>query len=167
MRSPRSDDGGERPVRKQLSKATIGSTPQDSTKENTSGRKRSFEESRDAAEDRIEDDQIRKKRSRECTPKSPEQKQADSKDESAGLQEVGNPIPFIFRTVSLEFEEQNNFDHPKKSPGPHRADELPACDGYQSTKVPRSTKGSLAGFGTRYCIVTSSSDTMRNAMGSV
>ncbi|KAJ5150014.1 hypothetical protein N7448_001592 [Penicillium atrosanguineum] len=109
MESPRSDDGGERPVRKQLSKATIDSTPQDSTQENTSGRKRSFEESRDAAEYHTEDGQIRKKRSREGTPNSPEQKQAGSKDESAGPQE--------------------------KSPGPHQADDLPECDGYPWTKV--------------------------------
>ncbi|KAJ6108568.1 hypothetical protein N7523_009891 [Penicillium sp. IBT 18751x] len=125
MGSPRSDDGGERPVRKQLSKATIGSTPQDSTKENTSGRKRSFEESRDAEETHTEGGQVRKKRSRECTPNSPEQKQAGSTDESARSQEVGNPIPFISSEISLELEEQKDFAHLKKSPGPHQANEYP------------------------------------------
>ncbi|KAJ5666270.1 uncharacterized protein N7477_008718 [Penicillium maclennaniae] len=125
MGSPRSDDGGERPVRKQLSKATIGSTPQDPTKENISGRKRSFEESRDVEETHTEGGQVRKKRSRECTPNSPEQKQAGSRDESARPQEVGNPIPSISSTVSLELEEQKGFAHPKKSPGPHQANELP------------------------------------------
>lgn len=135
MESPRSDDGGERPVRKQLSKATIDSTPQDSTIENTSGRKRSFEESRDTEEDRTEDGQIRKKRSREGTPNSPGQKQAGSKDESAGPQEVCNPVSSISYTVSLDSEDQNSLDHPRKSPRPDQNGDLPKCDGYQWTTV--------------------------------
>lgn len=60
--SPPSDnDGGERPVRKQLKETTIESTP---SKEN--GRKRSFEESRDGPNDSPDDS--RRKRSRETTP---------------------------------------------------------------------------------------------------
>ncbi|KAJ5739217.1 hypothetical protein N7533_012001 [Penicillium manginii] len=60
--SPPSDnDGGERPVRKQLRETTIESTP---SKEN--GRKRSFEESRDGPNDSPDDS--RRKRSRETTP---------------------------------------------------------------------------------------------------
>lgn len=62
--SPPSDnDGGERPVRKQLKETTIESTP---SKEN--GRKRSFEESRDGPNDAPENGENRRKRSRECTP---------------------------------------------------------------------------------------------------
>lgn len=60
--SPPSDnDGGERPVRKQLRETTIESNP---SKEN--GRKRSFEESRDGPNDSPDDS--RRKRSRETTP---------------------------------------------------------------------------------------------------
>jgi hypothetical protein len=135
MGSPHSDDGGERPVRKQLSKASIEPTPQDSVKENTSGCKRSFEESRDAAEDHHEDGQVRKKRSREGTPNKPEQKQAGSKDESAGPQEVSNPVSSISRTVSLDLEGQKTIDRTKKSPGLDQTDDLPECDEYCWTRV--------------------------------
>jgi len=62
--SPPSDnDGGERPVRKQLKETSIESTPY---KEN--GRKRSFEESRDGPHDSPENGDDRRKRSRETTP---------------------------------------------------------------------------------------------------
>ena len=62
--SPPSDnDGGERPVRKQLKETTIESTP---SKEN--GRKRSFEESSDGPHDSPENGDNRRKRSREGTP---------------------------------------------------------------------------------------------------
>jgi len=117
MGSPHSDDGGERPVRKQLSKASIQSTPQDSAKETISSRKRSFEESRDTAEDHHEDGQGRKKRSREGTPNEPEQKQAGSKHESAGPQEVSNPVSSLSGTVPLGLEDQRPLDRAQEFHG--------------------------------------------------
>ena len=136
MGSPHSDDGGERPVRKQLSKASIEPTPQDSVKENTSGRKRSLEESRDTAEDYHEDGQVRKKRSRESTPDEPEQKQAGSKDESAGPQEVSIPVPSLSRTVFFNVEGQETlFDYTQKTPGLDQPNDLPECDEYHWTRA--------------------------------
>ncbi|KAJ5215759.1 uncharacterized protein N7498_002166 [Penicillium cinerascens] len=136
MGSPHSDDGGERPVRKQLSKASIEPTPQDSVKENTSGRKRSFEESRDTAEDYHEDGQVRKKRSRESTPEEPQQKQAGSKNESAGPQEVSTPVSSLSRTVFLDAEGQETvFDHTQKTPGLDQPNDLPECDEYHWTRA--------------------------------
>ncbi|OQD75451.1 hypothetical protein PENDEC_c007G02870 [Penicillium decumbens] len=131
MGSPHSDDGGERPVRKQLSKASIQSTPQDSAKETISSRKRSFEESRDTAEDHHEDGQSRKKRSREGTPNEPEQKQAGSKHESAGPQEVSNPVSSLSGTVPLGLEDQRPLD---------RAQEF---HGFDQTNVPRHDESRL------------------------
>lgn len=136
MGSTHSDDGGERPVRKQLSKASIEPTQQDSAKENTSGRKRSFEESRDAAEDYREDEQVRKKRSRESTPNEPEQKQAGSKGESAGPQEVSIPVSSLSRTVFLDLEGQEIlFDYTQKTPGLDQPNDLPECDEYHRTRA--------------------------------
>lgn len=136
MGSPHSDDGGERPVRKQLSKASIEPTPQDSIKENTSSRKRSFEESRDIAEENHEDGQVRKKRSRESTPDDPEQKQAGSKDESVGPQEVSIPVSFLSCTVFLDVEGQETlFDRTQKTPGLDQPNDLPECDEYHWTRA--------------------------------
>lgn len=78
--SPPSDnDGGERPVRKQLKETTIESTP---SKEN--GRKRSFEESRDGPNDSPSNDDSRRKRSRECTPSN-----GQSPEPSFGSKDAG------------------------------------------------------------------------------
>lgn len=78
--SPPSDnDGGERPVRKQLKETSIESMPY---KEN--GRKRSFEESRDGPHDSPENGDDRRKRSRETTPNDGQNPElAQSKDTNA------------------------------------------------------------------------------------
>lgn len=168
MGSPHSDDGGERPVRKQLSKASIEPTPQDSVKENTSGRKRSFEESRDNAEDYHEDGQVRKKRSRESTPDEPEQKQAGSKDESAGPQEVSIPVsPFLAQSSSTPRAKKLCSITPRSLPGSINPTTSLNATNTIGPGHWRSAKGPLSGCGKRSIIATRSSRTTRSGMGSV
>ncbi|KAJ5938522.1 hypothetical protein N7466_001656 [Penicillium verhagenii] len=73
--SPPSDNdaSGERPVRKQLKETSIDST-HTAVNENSSTRKRSFEESRDHHDGPCENGESRRKRSREGTPESTDTK---------------------------------------------------------------------------------------------
>ncbi|KAJ5215189.1 uncharacterized protein N7498_001596 [Penicillium cinerascens] len=80
--SPPSDnDGGERPVRKQLKETSIDSTP--AGDQTMNGRKRSFEESRDDHGDPNENGDHSRKRSRECTPE--EAKKTESVKDKDGI----------------------------------------------------------------------------------
>ncbi|KAJ5081689.1 hypothetical protein NUU61_009953 [Penicillium alfredii] len=86
--SPPSDnDGGERPVRKQLKETSIESTSQagGNTRSSSGGRKRSIEESREdgAAVDPNENGLNQRKRSRECTPEDPKLSSESVKNEEA------------------------------------------------------------------------------------
>ncbi|KAJ5112492.1 hypothetical protein N7532_000537 [Penicillium argentinense] len=96
--SPPSDnDGGERPVRKQLRETTIESTP---AKEN--GRKRSFEESRDDLNNYPDDGEGRRKRSRSSTPTN------EQSSETAKAKEASSAT-----TAPSEQNVSGNSDTPK------------------------------------------------------
>ncbi|KAJ5890282.1 hypothetical protein N7504_011092 [Penicillium tannophilum] len=104
--SPPSDnDGGERPVRKQLKETSIESAPVNAN-ENTSSRKRSFEESRDHHDDPCENGENRRKRSREGTPSNTDNAELNTgKDTSSGAQSLNvseHDMPNLLWAAPLE-----------------------------------------------------------------
>lgn len=79
---PADNDGGERPVRKQLMETSIEPAP---TNETGNGRKRSFEEARDDVHDPNENGDSSRKRSRESTPED-----SQLSDSAAGKDMTGS-----------------------------------------------------------------------------
>lgn len=146
--SPPSDnDGGERPVRKQLKETSIESTPY---KEND--RKRSFEESRDGPHDSPENGDGRRKRSRECTPndgQTPELSQSKNTNAANTSQNVSeneckpeHPLPASQKDLAKEdpvvkvpqMESlETNVDSPANSPTPAESSEMPGDSAFEAS----------------------------------
>lgn len=125
--SPPSDnDADERPVRKQLKETSIESAPKNynydsnaaaSANNKGSGRKRTLEESRDAADNTNENGDNRKKRSRESSLESSKKSEpAESKDAGADTQNVSDSH---INTPTLASPKDSDSDSDSAKEGSH------------------------------------------------